>query len=169
MIARRPPHVGPTPIAILARLVTTPAPRLSEVIPEVPLALDELMCELIATLPSERPASAKHVADRLRALSADLAKHGALVSRVFEEDAPMSQAPTSGVSIPSGGGSRLVTSILATHVPKGAPRERLLAHLRARGADATELGGDAIVAHLGARKALGDEASRAIDLALRLA
>jgi tetratricopeptide (TPR) repeat protein len=169
MIARRPPHVGPTPIAILARLVTTPAPRLSEVIPEVPLALDELMCELVATHPSERPASAKHVADRLRALSTDLAKHGALVTRVFEDEAPMSQAPTSGVSIPSGGGSRLVTSILATHVPKGAPRERLLAHLRARGADATELGGDAIVAHLGARKALGDEATRAIDLALRLA
>ncbi len=31
MIAGRPPHIGPTPIAILARLVTTPAPRLSEI------------------------------------------------------------------------------------------------------------------------------------------
>ncbi|HEX7667320.1 MAG TPA: protein kinase [Polyangiaceae bacterium] len=170
MIARRPPHVGPTPIAILARLVTTPAPRLSEVVPEIPLALDELMYELVATAAADRPASAQSVAERLRDLSSELSKHGALVTRVVEEDeAPMSQAPTSGVSIPSGGGSRLVTSILATHVPKGAPRERLLANLRARGADATELGGDAIVAHLGARKALGDEAARAIDLALRIA
>ncbi|MEO8797850.1 MAG: protein kinase, partial [Polyangiaceae bacterium] len=169
MIARRPPHVGPTPIAILARLVTTSAPRLSEVVPEIPLALDELMYELISTAAADRPESAKSVADRLRALSAELSTHGALVTRVVEEDAPMSQAPTSGISIPSGGGSRLVTSILATHVPKGAPRERLLANLRARGADATELGGDAIVAHLGARKALGDEAGRAIDLALRIA
>jgi tetratricopeptide (TPR) repeat protein len=67
------------------------------------------------------------------------------------------------------GGSRLVTSILATQVPKGPVRQRLLAHLRARGADATELGGDAIVAHLGVKKALGDEAARAIDLGLRLA
>ena len=67
------------------------------------------------------------------------------------------------------GGSRLVTSILATHVPKGPPRQRLIAHLRARGAEATELGGDAIVAHLGVRKALGDEATRALDLGLRLA
>ena len=170
MIARRPPHVGPTPVAILARLVTTPAPRLSEVVPEVPLALDELMYELLATAPADRPISAASVAERLRALSSDLALHGhALVTRVVEEEPPMSQAPTSGISIPSGGGSRLVTSILATHVPKGAPRERLLANLRARGADATELGGDAIVAHLGARKALGDEAGRAIDLALRIA
>ncbi|MGH7283629.1 MAG: protein kinase domain-containing protein, partial [Polyangiaceae bacterium] len=170
MIARRPPHVGPTPVAILARLVTTPAPRLSEVVPEVPLALDELMYELLATNPADRPVSAASVAERLRALSTELRLHGhALVTRVVEEEPPMSQAPTSGISIPSGGGSRLVTSILATHVPKGAPRERLLANLRARGADATELGGDAIVAHLGARKALGDEAGRAIDLALRIA
>ena len=36
MIAGRPPHVGPTPVAILARLVTTPAPRLSEIFPEAP-------------------------------------------------------------------------------------------------------------------------------------
>lgn len=169
MIARRPPHVGPTPVAILARLVTTPAPRLSEVMPEVPLALDELMYEMLATQAADRPVGAAIVAERLRALSSELSLHGALVTRVVEEEAPMSQAPTSGVSIPSGGGSRLVTSILATHVPKGAPRERLLANLRARGADATELGGDAIVAHLGARKALGDEAGRAIDLALRIA
>ncbi len=62
-----------------------------------------------------------------------------------------------------------MTSILATHVPKGPARQRLIAHLRARGAEATELGGDAIVAHLGVRKALGDEAARALDLGLRLA
>src|SRR5260370_36872268 len=68
-----------------------------------------------------------------------------------------------------GGGMRLVTTIVATQVPKGAARSRLLTHLRARGADATELGGDAIVCHLGVRKALGDEALRALDLGLRVA
>ena len=67
------------------------------------------------------------------------------------------------------GGTRLVTSILATQVPKGPARAELIDHLRAHGAEATELGGDAIVAHLGATKALGDEAMRAIDLATRLA
>jgi tetratricopeptide (TPR) repeat protein len=62
-----------------------------------------------------------------------------------------------------------VTSILATQVPKGPARGELIEFLRSHGAEATELGGDAIVAHLGATKALGDEAMRAIDLATRLA
>ena len=36
MVTGRPPHVGPTPIAILARLVTTPAPRLADIYPDAP-------------------------------------------------------------------------------------------------------------------------------------
>ena len=55
-------------------------------------------------------------------------------------------------------------------MPKGAPRARLLTHLRARGADATELGGDAIVC--APRRAQGRSAtrrSRALDLGLRVA
>jgi eukaryotic-like serine/threonine-protein kinase len=163
MIAGRPPHLGPTPIAILARLVTTPAPRLGEVYPDAPVPLDDLLCEMLATHPEERPSRVGDVALRLRKIARDL------------EDAPMpvrmAEASPSSIIVSTSrpGGSRLVTSILATHVPKGPPRGRLIAHLRARGAEATELGGDAIVAHLGVRKALGDEAARAIDLGLRLA
>jgi tetratricopeptide (TPR) repeat protein len=166
MIAGRPPHVGPTPIAILARLVTTPAPRLGEVFPDAPISLDDLLCEMLATHPEERPSRASDVALRLRAIAAEM------------QNAPTTrtQAPEAGpdlgaisLSTSKPGGTRLVTSILATHVPKGPPRGRIIAHLRARGAEATELGGDAIVAHLGVKKALGDEASRALDLSLRLA
>jgi serine/threonine protein kinase/tetratricopeptide (TPR) repeat protein len=170
MLSGRPPHVGPTAIAILARLVTTPAPRLSDVMANVPPLLDDLMNELLSTSPSDRPASAAIVAARLRLIAVDLKVAGDLFAPNLNELASTeSGPPLSGVSVPSVGGSRLITSILATHVPKGPPRARLLAHLRARGAEATELGGDAIVAHLGARKALGDEAPRAIDLAMRLA
>ena len=173
MIAHRPPHVGPTPIAILARLVTTPAPRLSEVFPNVPVALDELMWQLLSTSPVDRPQSAEYVAEELRKLASELTLNSSQVERVIVPmdgaSGPPSTPPTSGIVLPPLGGTRLVTSILATHVPKGAPRARLLAHLRARGADATELGGDAIVAHLGVRKAMGDEAVRALDLAMRLA
>ena len=173
MITGRPPHVGPTPIAILARLVTTPPPRLSDLFPEIEPALDDLMAELLATDPAERPADAGIAADRLRALASDLAKReGTETTR--ELRSPQSTPPISAVGPASqlshsSGGSRLVTTILATHVPKGPPRARLIAHLRARGAEATELGGDAVVAHLGVSRALGDEATRAIDLALRLA
>ena len=168
MITGRPPHVGPTPIAILARLVTTPAPRLCEVYPDAPLSLDELMSTLLATQPQDRPASGADVARELRRIAAELAS-SVEVARGIPDGDPLSLAPGVLTSTRNAGGTRMVTSILATQVPKGAPRQRLLAHLRSRGADATELGGDAIVAHLGARKALGDEAARAIDLAFRLA
>jgi tetratricopeptide (TPR) repeat protein len=167
MITGRPPHVGPTPIAILARLVTTPAPRLAEVFDDAPPKLDEVLAQMLATSPKERPASAAAVASTLRAIAADLGVDSETQlqrSRTF--DAPPGSL---GTTTSKGGGTRLVTTIVAVQVPKGAPRQRLLAHLHARGADATEFGGDAIVCHLGVRKALGDEAARALDLGVRIA
>ncbi len=165
MITGRPPHVGPTPIAILARLVTTPAPRLCEVFLDAPTRLDELMASLLATAPSERPASAADVARELRAIHDEL---GTQSSDRLTRSGQFEAAPASLTTGSKGGGTRLITTIVATNVPKGAPRARLLTHLRARGADATELGGDAIVSHLGVRKALGDEALRALDLGQRI-
>jgi hypothetical protein len=166
MIAGRPPHVGPTPIAILARLVTTPPPHLAEVYPDATPQLDDLMVRLLATTPAERPDSAWAVAVELRQIAADLG--AATGDRVTSGGAP-EPLPAILSTTAKGGGTRLVTTIVATHVPKGGPRARLLTHLRARGADSTELGGDAIVSHLGVRKSVGDEAVRALDLGLRIA
>jgi len=167
MITGRPPHVGPTPIAILARLVTTAAPRLADVFEDAPARLDEALAQLLATSPKERPASAAAVARALREIAADL---GADSQTHLQRSGAFGAVPASlGTTTDKGGGTRLVTTIVATQVPKGAPRKRLLAHLRARGADATEFGGDAIVCHLGVQKALGDEAARALDLGLRVA
>jgi hypothetical protein len=161
MIAGRPPHVGPTPIAILARLVTTPAPRLTEVLPDVPELLDDAVTRMLATAPAERPGSATEVARMLRAVAQTLSDDPVKRSGTFQT-VPLSL-------VEKGGGSRLVTTIVATHLLKGPSRTRLLTHLRARGADATELGGDAIVCHLGVRKSVGDEAVRALDLGQRIA
>ncbi len=168
MIAGRPPHMGPTPIAILARLVTTPAPRLGEVFTDAPVSLDDLLCQMLATHPEERPSRAADVALRLRQIASELERSPMTTRTQSPEMAPLSMGSIV-LSTSKPGGSRLVTSILATHVPKGPARGRLIAHLRARGAEATELGGDAIVAHLGVKKALGDEAARALDLGIRLA
>jgi hypothetical protein len=166
MVTGRPPHVGPTAIAMLARLVTTPAPRLIDVFVDAPQRLDQIMARLLATTPSDRPASAAEVARELREIAREVeSRSGDALTRQRE----FAHVPASVATTGKGGGSRLVTTIVATHVPKGAPRARLLTHLRARGADATELGGDAIVCHLGVRRALGDEALRALDLAGRLA
>ena len=177
MLTGRPPHVGPTPVAVLARLVTTPAPRLSELMGSVPLVLDELLADLLASQPEDRPASTRDVASRLMQFARSVPS---ILPIAYDaaEGAPASMAPLSMGSVLLGphtpraqslASSRLVTSILATHLPKGAARQRLLSHLRARGAEATELGGDAIIAHLGVAKALGDEAAQAIELGLRIA
>ena len=163
MISGRPPHLGPTPIAILARLVTTPAPRLAEVFVDAPPQLDELMARLLATASNERPEFAGEVAQELREIADGLA------TRASDQLTRTGENESAAASTTGKGGTRLVTSIVATHLPKGPSRSRLLTHLRARGADATELGGDAIVCHLGVRKALGDEALRALDLGLRIA
>ena len=170
MIAGRPPHVGPTPIAILARLVTTPAPRLSDVTEEAPPDLDDLLARMLDTHPEERPESGREVARALRRIVTELTSDTPERLSGVEVQPLSVMGSVPDVAARSGaGGTRLVTSILATSVPKGPARGRLLANLRARGADATELGGDAIVAHLGVRKALGDEAARAIELGLRIA
>ncbi len=165
MITGRPPHVGPTPIAILARLVTTPAPRLGDVLPDVLPRLDELMARLLATSPSDRPASADDVARDLRDIANEI---GSRTTERPPRNGSFETIPASLATTGRSGGTRLVTTIVATHVPKGGARARLLTHLRARGGDATELGGDAIVCHLGVRKAQGDEAARALDLGLRI-
>jgi eukaryotic-like serine/threonine-protein kinase len=174
MIAGRPPHVGPTPIAILARLVTTAAPRLSDVVLEAPPALDGLLASMLATAPEERPPDADTVARTLREIGRIVETKGGRLRRASASDLPpSSQSSTAflvgGTPSVRTGGARLVTSILATQVPKGPARAQLLTQLREHGAEAIELGGDAIVAHLGATKALGDEAMRALDLAMKLA
>jgi eukaryotic-like serine/threonine-protein kinase len=155
LIAGRPPHIGPTSIATLARLVTTPAPRLSELLLDVPPKLDDLICRMLSQDPEGRPDSARDVALALDALFRDPSLPG--LARA---------APQSDTAMPSG--TRLVTTLVALHVATGEERTRELERMRARGVDALPLGVDSLVAHLGARRAHGDEAARGVELALEL-
>lgn len=157
LLTGRPPHVGPTPIATLARLVTTPAPRVSDFSPELSPALDDLVSKLLATAPEDRFQSAGEVATCLDALLRDANLSGGSLST---NDPP-------GPSLASG--SRLVTTLVVLSAGNKQEREASMAILRSREADAVPLGKDGIVAHLGVRQTLGDEAGRALDLALELA
>jgi eukaryotic-like serine/threonine-protein kinase len=148
LIAGRPPHIGPTSIATLARLVTTPAPRLSDLLLDVPPALDDLIQRMLSSNQDERPSSALDVAAALALLGKD-----ALPG--LSPAAPKPDAST---------GTRLVTTLVALHVATGEERAREIERLREQGADALPLGGDCIVAHLGAQRAYGDEAARALEL-----
>ncbi len=157
LVAGRPPHVGPTAIATLARLVTTPPPRLSDLRPDCPPALDALINGMLATNPSERPQSADELLETLSELE---------LSRVSWSQVPPGDIMSTRLG---SGASRLVTTIVAIHFATEALRERALDGLRQRGADAVPLGQDAIVAHFGARHAVGTEAVAALDVGRRLA
>jgi tetratricopeptide (TPR) repeat protein len=155
LIAGRPPHIGPTSIATLARLVTAPAPRLSEILVEVPPELDELIARMLSSAPEDRPASAREVAAELEALSRSPLLRG--VSRA----APATDSLAMG--------TRLVTTLVALHVATGEARAKELDRLREQGADALPLGADSVVVHLGAQRAYGDEAARALEIGMALA
>jgi hypothetical protein len=158
LIAGRPPHMGPTLIATLARLVTTSAPRLSELRRDTPPMMDALVSRMLETDPSARPESMKEVLELLQEASRDGMRSSWL------EPVESVRSTRLGWS-----GSRLVTSIVAIRFGTGSARERSLEQLRQRGADAVPLGQDSIVAHLGARRAVGNEAAVALELGRRLA
>ena len=158
LVAGRPPHVGPTAIATLARLVTTDAPRLGDLVPDVPAALDLLVAQMLATDPAHRPERALDVAEALARLAADSSTSEAALPR-----GGASLQTTSALQ-----GSRLFTSIVALGIPS-EERAAIVERLRQRGADAVALGHDAIAAHVGARRALGGEAARALELGRFLA
>jgi predicted ATPase len=157
LLAGRPPHMGSTAVATLARLVTTPPPRLVDLRRDVPEVLDRLVSEMLAIDPELRPGSMQHVLTELEA-----ARASAPQSTYLE-----SIQPTTSGRLGSSA-SRLVTTIVALGFDKASARERALEHLRQRGADAVRLGSEAIVAHLGARLAVGSEAAAALDLGRRL-
>lgn len=160
MVAGRPPHVGPTAIATLARLVTTPPPRLKELRRDTPFRLDALVHRMLRILPDERPQSMAEVIEELEGALSEARANG--LSSLPPDAPAMSTRLGSSAS-------RLVTTIVALRFPQASARERALEVLLDRGAEAVPLGGDAIVAHLGARRALGTEAATALDLGRRLA
>src|SRR6185295_9051360 len=101
----------------------------------------------------ERPSSARAVAEELEILG-----RNALPG--LSRAAPITEG--------SSAGTRLVTTLVALHVATGVDRTREIERLREQGADALPLGGDSIVAHLGAQRAHGDEAARALELGQQL-
>ncbi len=158
LVSGRPPHVGPNAIATLARLVTTTPPRLSDLRPDVPPLVESLVGRMLELDPAARPGSMREVLEILEDASRETA-------RVSWHD-PIEPARSSrlGTSI-----SRLVTTIVAIRFPNVAARDRSLDQLRQRGADAAPIGTDAVVAHLGARRAVGSEAAVGLELGRRLA
>ncbi len=156
LCAGRPPHAGASSIATLARLVSTPAPRLSELLADVPEALDDLVADMLSIEWRDRPESVE-VELRLAELCAIPALPAFTVALDAEGDSPHSNS------------SRLVTTMVALEVGRGIERDERIARMRELGAEAVRLGKDAIVAFFGARRARGGEAAKAVEIGKQLA
>lgn len=155
LLAGHPPHQGPSYLATLARLATTRARRLLELKPETPPALDELVHQMLATEPEERPENMREVARSL----------AEIIERVTRGS--IADIEPSSYRLGSSA-SRLLTTLVASRFADQNQRDRALGHVQARGTEAVPLGRDSLVAHFGARRALGNEAESALRIGRRL-
>lgn len=148
LLVGRPPHQGASPLATLARLATTPAPRASSFRADISTRLDDAIDALLQTDPNARPATAGEV-ERLLI---------ECLEGPLSEDFPEHEAS----SRLGAGTTRLVTTIVAKGLSELAQKSAL-SELRRTGAEAVPLGQDAVVAHLGVTRATGGEAAAAIE------
>jgi hypothetical protein len=72
-LTRRPPFTGSHSTAILAKILFEEAPRLADLVPGVPPALDALVARMLAKDPQARPADAAAVAAALDLVDVSLA------------------------------------------------------------------------------------------------
>src|SRR5207247_7230131 len=109
-------------------LVTTAPPRLRELRPNIPAKVDNLVHRMLGTDPTERPATAREVADALRLSLLE-------TQRSERSHQPPLVEPALSTRLGSSA-SRLVTSIVAIGTASSSGRDRALDQLRQRGADA---------------------------------
>ena len=98
LLTSEPPFEGEHPLSILHHHLSTPPPLPSERRPGVPQAVDDLVAQLLAKSPQDRPASAADVAGRIAAI-----RRGAAPSTTVLPVAGAAAAATT-VLPPAGGG-----------------------------------------------------------------
>jgi eukaryotic-like serine/threonine-protein kinase len=162
-LAGRPPFVADDMLAVLAKLVFEEPPRVSELRPDVPVALDELIAQLMSKAPEGRPASAEAVGKALAALGVS----------VHDDGTRPSHAPAPPPAI-TGAEQRLVSVVLATADPRGADAgrsdegQRVGAVVRPFGAEVIVLVDGALMVTLAADGEPTDQAAQAARCALAM-
>jgi serine/threonine-protein kinase len=94
MLAGQPPFDDPDTKALLRKHVVDPVPSLSELRPDIPVRLADLVHETLAKDPEKRPSSSELIAAELRAIRASLrapAPEAALSVLIVDDDDDMRQ------------------------------------------------------------------------------
>ncbi|WP_437852803.1 serine/threonine-protein kinase [Sorangium sp. So ce363] len=177
----RPAFAGTDVLAVLARLLIEPAPRVRELRPDVPPALDALVARLLAKDPAARPASAAEVAAALRALGAQggepapvpgaalTAGEQRVLSLVMAAPADAACA-AGGETLPSevpAGAAGAAGETLPSEVP-AARRRRLEAAISRLGGRVDQLAGGGVLVSLHSKGSATDQAARAARCAMVL-
>ncbi|WP_438039357.1 serine/threonine-protein kinase [Sorangium sp. So ce128] len=177
----RPAFAGTDVLAVLARLLLEPAPRVRELRPDVPPALDALVARLLAKDPAARPASAAEVAAALRALGAQggepapvpgaalTAGEQRVLSLVMAAPADAACA-AGGETLPSevpAGAAGAAGETLPSEVP-AARRGRLEAAISRLGGRVDQLAGGGVLVSLHSKGSATDQAARAARCAMVL-
>ena len=84
-LAGKPPFTAKDDMAIFGKILFQDVPRLSEELPELPRGVDDLVHEMLARSPDERPCDGTRVAARVRELQESLAPND--LARIFGEQA----------------------------------------------------------------------------------
>jgi hypothetical protein len=163
----RPPFVGDHVMAVLAKILLEEVPRVSEQVPDVPPALDDLVARMTAKPAADRPADGAALARELDALAHAVAASppsrprlpaltgherrllAVLIAGAPDDGASMATAPTLGP-----------TDTQET--------DQLVAAVRPFGARLDRFGGGAALVALEARGSATDLAARAARCALAL-
>ncbi|HEX4337359.1 MAG TPA: protein kinase [Polyangiaceae bacterium] len=152
----RPAFVAEHAVALLAKVLTEPAPRLSDLSPELRGPVDSLVTRMLAKEPSERPFDASALLVELDTLFDDAGE-------------PMSRAPSSLPSVLTGLERRVVSVALVESgaSAKGLPDYEATQALAAEfAAEVTLLLNGALLLVLSGRGNAVDRASRAASLTL---
>jgi eukaryotic-like serine/threonine-protein kinase len=92
MLTGHPPFIGDNPLAVLWQHQHQPAPAVASLRPDTPADLDALIARLLAKNPSDRPATATELRDRLTA-AAESEMAAAPPTRVFPVVSPTVTLP----------------------------------------------------------------------------
>ncbi len=148
-------------VTVLAKVLFEPAPRVRDIAPEVPEALDDLIARMLAKSPVDRPADGNAVAAEL--------------ARIEAPKSEVSQSRRSSTPVLTEGEQRLVSVIVAQAEPPtesgikaSAERERLLPVVREFGGTIETLASGTLVATLQGTGSATDQMVRAARCALRV-
>lgn len=160
-ITGRAPFPGDDLVSVLAKILFEPAPRVSDFVPEVPDALDDLVARMLAKSPADRPADGGAVDRELAA--------------IVVTDEPVHPRRSSLPAAMTPGEQRLVSVIVALAEPPSemgtrtaSGRERVLPVVKEFGGTLETLANGAFVISLQGAGAAMEQVVLAMRCALRV-